>query len=165
MYRAEVTNNGSFEIEPLKEGFKVNGEPVSWDLARISDQYFHILQGGRSYRAEVIKADYKAKAFVLKVNGHKYTISLKDKFDQLLEKMGMNTAASSKVNSIKAPMPGLIIDLKVKDGDTVKAGDPLLVLEAMKMENIIKSPGEGTVKSIKISKGDSVEKNQVLIEF
>jgi biotin carboxyl carrier protein len=62
-------------------------------------------------------------------------------------------------------MPGLIIDLKVKQGDVVKAGDALLILEAMKMENIIKAPGEGTVKMIKAKKGDSVEKNQVLIEF
>ena len=62
-------------------------------------------------------------------------------------------------------MPGMIIDLRVKAGDQVKAGDPLLVLEAMKMENIIKAPGEGTVKQVKIKKGDTVEKNQVLIEF
>jgi biotin carboxyl carrier protein len=62
-------------------------------------------------------------------------------------------------------MPGLIIDLKVNQGDIVKAGDTLLILEAMKMENIIKSTGEGTVKNVKVKKGDSVEKNQVLIEF
>jgi biotin carboxyl carrier protein len=62
-------------------------------------------------------------------------------------------------------MPGLVIDLKVKVGDTVKAGDPLLILEAMKMENILKSPGDGTIKNVKTKKGDSVEKGQVLIEF
>ena len=57
------------------------------------------------------------------------------------------------------------INLKVAEGDTVKAGDQLLILEAMKMENILKSPGDGVVKKIKVKKGDSVEKNQVLIEF
>jgi len=62
-------------------------------------------------------------------------------------------------------MPGLIIDLKIKAGDTVKSGDQLLILEAMKMENIIKSPGDGIVKFIKVKKGDSVEKGQVLLEF
>ena len=92
-------------------------------------------------------------------------MTLQDKFDLLLEKMGMNNANAGNVISIKAPMPGLIIDLKVKDGDAVKHNDPLIVLEAMKMENIIKSPGDGVVKSVKVTKGESVEKNQILIEF
>jgi biotin carboxyl carrier protein len=99
------------------------------------------------------------------VNGTIYPVEVKDKFDLLLEKMGMNSNAGSKVNNIKAPMPGLIIDLKVKSGDTVKAGDALVILEAMKMENIIKASGEAVVKTVKVKKGDSVEKNQVLIEF
>ena len=62
-------------------------------------------------------------------------------------------------------MPGLIIDLKIKAGDAVKQGDPLLILEAMKMENILKSPGEGVIKNLKVKKGDHVEKGQVLMEF
>jgi biotin carboxyl carrier protein len=115
--------------------------------------------------AEVVKADHDTKTFSVKLNGKIYPVELKDRFDILLEKMGMNSSAGSKVNMIKAPMPGLIIDLKVKSGDTVKPGDTLLILEAMKMENIIKSPGEGVVKSVKVKKGESVEKNQVLIEF
>ena len=101
----------------------------------------------------------------LKINGHTYVVEHKDKFDLLLEKMGMNAAAGARINNIKAPMPGLIIDLKVKPGDAVKQGDQLLILEAMKMENIIKSPGEGTVKNVKVKKGESVEKGQVLLEF
>jgi biotin carboxyl carrier protein len=79
--------------------------------------------------------------------------------------MGMTNTSSVKVNNVKAPMPGLIISLKVADGDEVKQGDPLLILEAMKMENILKSPGDGKVKSVKVKMGDSVEKNQILIEF
>ena len=77
---------------------------------------------------------------------------LKDKFDLLLEEMGMNSGTTGKVNNIKAPMPGLIIDLRVKEGDLVKMGDPLLILEAMKMENIIKAPGDSIVKSVKVKK-------------
>jgi biotin carboxyl carrier protein len=92
-------------------------------------------------------------------------VILQDKFDLLLEKMGMNNTNGGNVISIKAPMPGLIIDLKVKDGDLVKQNDPLIVLEAMKMENVIKSPGDSVVKSVKVKKGESVEKNQILIEF
>lgn len=164
MYKATI-NGKDFEIVPGDDGFIVNGQPLNWDKVKISDGYFHILIQNKSYRAEVVKADASAKTVTVKVNGHTYIVGLKDKFDLLLEKMGMNAAAGSKINTIKAPMPGLIIDLKVKAGDTVKAGDQLLILEAMKMENLIKSPGEGTVKNVKVKKGDSVEKGQVLLDF
>jgi biotin carboxyl carrier protein len=92
-------------------------------------------------------------------------VQLKDRFDQLLEQMGMSGAASAKINDIKAPMPGLIVGVSVQPGDVVKKGDAVLILEAMKMENLIKSPGEGTIRAIRVAKGDRVEKNQVLIEF
>lgn len=164
MYKA-IVNDKTFEIESVDSGFVVNGEPQSWDLVKIADGYFHILYQNKSYRAEVIKTDPETKQFTFKINGHNYTVTLKDKFDLLLEKMGMHNTASSKVNNVKAPMPGLIIDLKVKVGDAVKPGDSLLILEAMKMENILKSPGEGIVKTVKVKKGDSVEKGQVLVEF
>ncbi|MBL7859915.1 MAG: acetyl-CoA carboxylase biotin carboxyl carrier protein subunit [Cyclobacteriaceae bacterium] len=164
MYKATV-HDKTFEIEPTEAGLKVNGQMQLWDLVTVSDSYFHILYEGKSYSAELIKTEPETKTFTFKINGRLYTVNLKDKFDLLLEKMGMNNAASSKVNSVKAPMPGLIIDLKIQAGDRVKPGDALLILEAMKMENILKSPGEGIVKNIKVKKGDSVEKGQVLIEF
>jgi biotin carboxyl carrier protein len=152
MFKATVNKN-SFEIALSGDGFVVNGEPFLWDLIKVDEGYFHILHNHKSYRAEIVKADIATKTFLLKINGRTYPVEVKDKFDLLLEKMGMNSQSSSKVNSIKAPMPGLIIDLKIKAGDLVKAGDPLLILEAMKMENIIKSPGEGTVKTVKVKKG------------
>jgi biotin carboxyl carrier protein len=79
--------------------------------------------------------------------------------------MGMNAAGSGNLKEIKAPMPGLILDLKVAPGDVVKKGDVVLILEAMKMENSIKSPGDGVVKAVNVSLKQSVEKNQVLIQF
>jgi biotin carboxyl carrier protein len=164
MFKATV-NKKSFSIEPTDEGFIIDGKEVAWDLKKIEDGYYHILFNNKSFTAELVKADPEVKAFVFKINGRLYNVAVQDRFDLLLEQMGMNAGTSAKVNNIKAPMPGLIIDLKVKSGDAVKPGDTLLILEAMKMENIIKSPGEGVVKSVKISKGQSVEKNQVLIEF
>ena len=164
MYKATV-NNTTFEITGSGGETLVNGEPVQIDVVNVSDHHFHILYQNKSFRAEVVKADPLAKTFTIKINGNRYVVQVKDRFDLLLEKMGMQHTAGNKVNNIKAPMPGLIIDLKVKEGDIVKQHDPLLILEAMKMENVIKSPGDGTVKSVKVQKGSSVEKNQVLIEF
>lgn len=164
MYKALI-NGKSFEITSTPEGHSVNGVPVKLDVVKVEEDYLHVLMGMRSYRAEVVKADLESKTFTIKLNGNTYTVEVKNKFDLLLEKLGMKAGDLSKVNVIKAPMPGLIIDLKVKEGDVVKKGDALLILEAMKMENVIKAPGDGVVRHVRVRKGNSVEKNAVLLEF
>lgn len=160
-----IVNKKEFSIESSDDIITINGLPLSWDLVEIKSGHFHILHQNKSYQAEIVKIDYATKSIALKINNHRYTVDIKDRFDLLLEKMGIAGSSAGKVNTIKAPMPGLIINLKVNEGDAVKAGDQLLILEAMKMENILKSPGDGVVKKINVKKGDSVEKNQVLIEF
>jgi biotin carboxyl carrier protein len=92
-------------------------------------------------------------------------LEVKDKLDLLLEKMGINQPSGIKVEDIKAPMPGLIIDIKVIEEQEVEQGEAIMILEAMKMENILKSPQKGIIKTIKVKKGQSVEKNQILIQF
>ncbi len=164
MYNAQF-NNKSFDIQPADDGILVNSNPLEWDLIAFENGQYHIRYKNKSYPCEVVKIDRETKTVDLKVKGLRYTVRLRDEVDLLMEKMGMAASAASKVNTIKAPMPGLIIDLRVKPGDAVKVGDPLLILEAMKMENIIKASGDGIVKLLKIKKGDSVEKGQVLIEF
>lgn len=164
MYNAQFDGK-SFDIQPGDEGMQIHGAPLDWDLVELGSDHYHIRFKNKSFPAEVVKIDRETKTVELKVRGKRYTIRLREDVDLLMEKMGMSAVASGKVNSIKAPMPGLIIDLRVKVGDEVKPGDPMLILEAMKMENIIKSPGAGTVKKVKIKKGDSVEKGQVMIEF
>lgn len=158
-------NKRTFEIAHKEGELTVDGQPFAWDLIETSEGHFHILYKNKTYRAEMVKRDVETKTYTIKLNGKTHSVKLKDKFDLLLEKMGIADAGAAKLNHIKAPMPGLIIDLKVKAGDAVKAGDTLLILEAMKMENILKSPGDGVVKTVKVKKGDSVEKSQVLVEF
>lgn len=164
MYKVTV-NKTSYDITQEDDGFHVNGKLIQWNFEQLGNGHFHILYKDASYRAELLGSDSVTKTFTVKINNRIYTVELKDKFDLLLEKMGMSNSVSGKVNNIKAPMPGLIIDLKVKDGDVVTPGTTLLILEAMKMENIIKSSGQAVIKSVKVKKGDSVEKGQVLIEF
>lgn len=70
---------------------------------------------------------------------------------------------SGEDEPVKAPMQGTILDVKVKAGDAVKAGDNLLILEAMKLENEIKAPKDGTIKEVLVKKGDSVNSGDVLV--
>lgn len=165
MYKAIVNNDNNYQISYTDQLIKVNDTLFDWDLQHISGRHYHLIRNGRSYRLEVVRAQHEEKKFILKINGQKQEVQLLDRYDLLLEKLGMTELASKKINQVKAPMPGLILEIKVTEGSDVKKGDPIMILEAMKMENVLKSPGEGTVKAIKVKKGESVEKNQVLIQF
>lgn len=164
MYSVSI-NNSVFEVEKSKDSIKIGDTILNWDISQIRENHYNVIYQKNSFNLELVSVDEASKTVVLKLNNKPCEIKLKDKFDILLEKLGMNMATSSAAKDIKAPMPGLIFDIKVNVGDEVKKGDPVLILEAMKMENILKSPGDGTVQSIKIKKGQSVEKNQVLIQF
>ena len=143
----------------------VNGELFEWDIVTLGPGRFHILHEGQSVVAEVMHIDYVAKIFQLKLNGQVVSLQVKYRFDLLLDKLGMSAATISKINELKAPMPGLIVDIRVELGQAVQKGHPLLVLEAMKMENILKAPSDGVVRAIKVSLRDNVTKGQALIQF
>ncbi len=164
MYKASVSKK-SFEIVNHNHQLFIDGAPLEWDMVQVSKGYFHILINHKSFRAEVVKADPSTKSFALKINGKIYTVELKDKFDLLLEKMGMNNGSSGKANHIKAPMPGLIIDLRVKEGDTGNARGRAADFGSNENGKYDQGFCQSVVKSVKVKKGDSVEKNQVLIEF
>jgi biotin carboxyl carrier protein len=165
MYKIRVNNKFNFEVIPGKEQTLVNGEPVSLDIHHISHNLFHILYQNRSFNAELIKVNKFDKTCIVRINSNNYTMSVTDKFDELLHKLGMDNSSVLKVSDLKAPMPGLVLRIMVGVGDEVKKGTNLLVLEAMKMENIIKSPADVIIKSIKVNPTDKVEKNQVMIVF
>jgi acetyl/propionyl-CoA carboxylase alpha subunit len=156
----------SWEVDlRAADSVTLNGQPFLWDVAPLGDGRYHVVHEGKSYSAEVVSADYATKAFVFKINGQRVELQAKDRFDQLLDRLGLSGAAVAKVNELKAPMPGLIIDIRVQPGQVVQKGDPLLVLEAMKMENILKAPADGTIASIKVAQRANVTKGQVLVQF
>ncbi|TAE39854.1 MAG: acetyl-CoA carboxylase biotin carboxyl carrier protein subunit [Runella slithyformis] len=165
MLKVTVNEKQTFEVETASAGILIDNQAFEWDLIELGNRQFHVLQDGRSYNAEVLEANYAEKTFTIKLNGVVHEVAAKDRFDLLLEKMGMSNVAKNKVNHIKAPMPGLIWEIKIKPGDVVQAGDVVLVLVAMKMENALKSPGEGVVKTVKVQQGNTVDKNQILVEF
>lgn len=162
-----IVNNKEFLIEERGNEnfhFQVNGKPVVLDAYTNRNGMLCFLYNNQSYQAELISYNESDKIAVIKLNNAHYEVKLKDDTDLLLEKLGIS-AGTQKVQHIKAPMPGLVLAINVKEGDAVKKGDGLLVLEAMKMENLIKAQSDGTVKKIHIAKGAKVEKNQAMIEM
>ena len=156
MLKAKVNNKFDFTIEGNEEGI---------DLIEIKNGLFHIIKDNKSYNAEVLKANKEEKSFVIRVNGNKYTVQIKDKYDDLLKELGIDTTSARKVKEMKAPMPGLVVDVRIQEGKEVKKGDALVVLQAMKMENILKSPADAVIKKIHVKKDDTIEKNQILVSF
>ena len=161
MAKVIVHNSAEFDLE----NGNINGEAITAEIIKTGERFFHILDKGRSYTVEVVRLDVAAKTMTLRINSNEYEVQVKEKLDLLLEKMGFDTAGSAKVKDLKAPMPGLVLDIRVQAGQSVQKGDALIVLEAMKMENVLKAPGDAVVKTIEVEKGNNVEKNHVLIVF
>lgn len=161
MIKATINGKTEFTVE----GTVLNGAAIEWDLIEVRENTFHIIKDNKSYNATVISYNAEEKTMVINVNGNDYEIAIKDKNDLLLQQLGISAKSSSAVQSIKAPMPGLIINVSVNPGDEVKKGDTLLILEAMKMENVIKSPRDGKIKKVNVQLRNPVEKNQVMLEF
>jgi len=154
----------SYIVEIDKETIELDDEQQI-DAVQINDSKFHVLENNQKYEVDVIEADFASKKILLAVNGNKYCVEIKDEYDLLVDKLGFAAANNQKLKNIKAPMPGLIIDVLVKPGQAIEKGDHLLILEAMKMENVLKSEGEGVVKEVLFAKGSSVDKGEVIIEM
>src|SRR5690554_2445528 len=156
-YKATVGKTDTFD---LNETSIQNLDAVS-----IGDSEFHVLKDNRSYKTEITLADFLTKNYTVKVNGNTYEVNLASSLDQLIKQMGFEVGSAKQVNAIKAPMPGLVLEISVTVGQEVQEGDNLLILEAMKMENSFTSPRAGIIKSIAVNKGQAVDKGQLRVEF
>jgi biotin carboxyl carrier protein len=163
MLKVKVNDNKEIEIDLAKKEMMIGGKPVQINVSQISKDKYHLLWNDGSYTIELLGKDDTGKQLTLAVNGKKQQAVIQDEFDELLHKLGMDKLNTNKMNQVKAPMPGLVLKINVAEGDVVKKGDSLLVLEAMKMENSIKATGEGVVKKIIAQPRQAVDKNQVLI--
>ena len=127
--------------------------------------FFTISYKGQSFNGEILNRDIENQKLTLKLNHREFEIRKKFELDALIAELGLDKVKIKKLRELGSPMPGRILSIHVKAGDHVKVGDPILSLEAMKMENILKSDGEGIVKRIAIEKEQVVDKGQLLIEF
>ena len=135
------------------------------DLISISENEFHLLLENQSHKLQVVKRDLLQKTYQIKINSNIYEVKISNDLDILIKDLGLSLGKARLENEIKAPMPGLILEIKVKPGQQVKEGESLLVLEAMKMENTITASNDAIIKSIAVKKGQSVAKNELIIEL
>lgn len=164
MYKAKVNGREiEVKIEKTAKAALIDGKEIIADILKIKEDSYHILQKDRSYNIEVINIDRLEKTVELNINGNPYTVNVRDRYDELLHRLGMDNLTAQKVNDLKAPMPGLVVSVHVTEGQPVKNGEVLILLEAMKMENTLKATADAIVKKIAVKKGQAVEKNEVLI--
>ena len=133
------------------------------DFVILGDDRVSILLESKNYNVELLEFDQEGKSMTLLLNGKSVEVALHDEVDQMVHALGMEVNVESVTGDIMAPMPGKVLDIKVTVGEEVHEGDPILVLEAMKMENILKATGSGIIKEVVIESGQTVEKSQLLI--
>jgi len=161
--RTFIVSAGGIEMTVRLESdgdVTVDGKHCS--VRRISATEFSVIAGERQIR---VVAAAEGGAYSVIAGTYEGTLSVESERDRLLRKYGRSTASSGTRSEIHAPMPAMVIRIDVAPGDTVRRGQPLIVLEAMKMENEILSPGEGCVKEVHARAGKSVEKGELLISF
>ncbi len=163
MHKITVNNEHNFNINNDNHVLQVNEAGVAQDLQLLPDGRISLLLNNQSFEAELVKMDKESKTVTISVNGRHYECKIEEPIDIVLNSLGMNNMNTRKVNDIKAPMPGLILKIMVQPGQEVKKGDPVLILEAMKMENVFKAPADAVIKEIKVSEKAAVEKGQVLV--
>jgi biotin carboxyl carrier protein len=158
--------NETFMVKVNEFSFRIAQEELeSTDIIKKSATEFHIIKDHRSAIVKVHASDVTGKKLRMEVEGDMFDVEIMDSLDQMLDKMGFGIGSEKRIEHIKAPMPGLVLQVSVTEGQEVKKGDPILILEAMKMENSIMLNVDARIKKIHVKNGQSIEKGQVLVEL
>lgn len=137
----------------------------SWDWKPAGPGMYDVRMGTQNVRVEALSSPDAQGFFRIRVNGLEQEIQVLSHQHLLLESMGMTGTTETIERHVEAPMPGKVLEVKVASGDQVKAGDALLVLEAMKMENVLRAPRDGVVERVDAVVGIAVEKGAALVTY
>jgi biotin carboxyl carrier protein len=140
----------------------VDGKVYDIDFQSISGQpVFSLLVNGSSYQPAVFPGDEDTLQVLMR--GALYIATVEDERERRLKSAGGSGTAASGEFTLRAPMPGLIVKVPVDEGQEIKKGDVLVVLESMKMQNELKSPRDGKVARVQVKPGASVEQRQIIL--
>ncbi len=140
-------------------------ELESVSITTAGNQRYHLLEQHHSATVRLLDADQIGKKQQLEVEGETFAVEIRDALDQVVEKMGYSTGVQKQVKQIKAPMPGLILEISVEEEMELEEGAKLLILVAMKMENSITIGSAAKIKTVHVKVGQAVEKGQLLIDL
>ena len=135
------------------------------DVKEIKPNIYSVIHSHKSHEISIAKIDTDTRTISLTIDGIATQVKYANKLDLLLEKMGIDTSASAKLSLLKAPMPGLVVEWFVKEGDHVQAGDKLLILEAMKMEQPLTAHKAGIISNLTAVIGSTVSSGTNLCDI
>ncbi len=148
---------------PFSEEVKINNKKADIKVFENENGFTYIVWKKKKFLAEVLEKNQNK--YVVSINGVSYNFSIETPISYKRKKYLDKQKDSSKTEILAAPMPGKILEVMVEENVRVQEGDPILILEAMKMQNEIGSPINGTIKKLMVKKDDSVLKDDVLLEI
>jgi len=159
-------SNKLYQVKANQFLFSLSPDKINdLDILRLSPTEFHVIKDHRNVIAKILDEGAFGKKLKIEIDGNSFVVEIKDELDQVLQQMGFGSSSNKAIKEIKAPMPGLVLEISVADGQEVKQGDKILILEAMKMENSIMIHTDARIKKIGVIAGQAVEKGQVLVEL
>ena len=159
---AVTVGDRSFVIRVQDGHVMIDGKTVSVSLEKVAGNLYSLILDQASY--DVVLGENGATTLV-SIEGTPVRVEVKDTKALLLEKFSQHRGARATAQSLRAPMPGLVLRVSVHEGDAVKTGQGIVVLEAMKMENELRAPTAGVIRKVHVTAGDAVAKNALLVEF
>ncbi|MDR9415303.1 MAG: biotin/lipoyl-containing protein [Gracilimonas sp.] len=150
------------ELIPEKGEFTSGDTKGNYTFEFVNGRYI-LRTGTKTYKIDNISKEGSGIEFTM--NGVWHSVQVKDEQELLLDRLGFKTALAAGEGILNAPMPGKILEIMVSEGDKVEKDQPLVILEAMKMENELKAPISGTIASISAEVGASLEKNSPILEI
>ncbi len=158
-------NDSKIEVKILNETrLSVNNVEYNFELLTLSEHSYLLKLNNQVFDLTAVQSD--SNSFKIYIDGQLVETSVRTALQEKAYKLIEGSASSQKKHTdVKAPMPGLILKIKKKEGERVEMGDSIVILEAMKMENDLKAHTSGMIEKIYITEGSAVEKGSLLFSI
>jgi biotin carboxyl carrier protein len=158
-------NGEEHEVLLDAEGVHIDGDDIAAQVIPIEGTPVRMVTIGNQLHRVVVRPGGTRGAYTLWLDGHRFEVEALDERARAIRELSGATAGPTGPAPIRAPMPGLVVRINAQVGDEVQAGQGLVVMEAMKMENELRVQAAGRVKAILVTTGTAVEKGMLLIEL